>query len=64
MKLAGVIVIIGGWLLATVAALQVASLRGKLAMNVIGIAVVLYGLFGLLQRAHLKTAIWKGGRPH
>jgi len=31
---------------------------------VIGIAVVLYGLVGLLNRAHLKTAIWKGGRPH
>ncbi len=62
MKLAGVIVIVAGWLLATVVALQVGSLRGKLALTVIGIAVILCGLIGLLNRAHLKTAIWKGAR--
>jgi hypothetical protein len=64
MKVAGVIVVIGGWLLATVVSLQVASLRGKLALTVVGIAVTLYGLIGLLNRAHLKTAIWKGARTH
>ncbi len=64
MKLAGVIVTIAGWLLATVVSLQVPSLRGKLALTVIGLAVTLYGVIGLVNRAHLKTAIWKGGRPH
>ena len=62
MKLAGLITIIVGWLLATVVALQVGSLRGRFALATVGIAVILYGLIGLLNKAHLKTAIWKQSR--
>ena len=62
MKLAGVITIVVGWLLATVVALQIGSLRGKLALVIVGIAVILFGLIGLLNKAHVKTAIWKA--PH
>ncbi len=59
MKLTGLVTILIGWLLATVVALQVGSLRGRLALAIVGIAVILYGLIGLLNKAHLKTAIWK-----
>ena len=59
MKLAGVITILVGWLLATVVALQIGSLGGKLIMVLIGLVVILYGLFGILNKAHVKTAIWK-----
>ncbi len=59
MKLAGLVTIVIGWLLATVIALQVGSLRGKFAVTIVGIAVILYGLIGLLNKAHLKAAIWK-----
>ena len=62
MKLAGLITILIGWLLASVVALQVGSLRGKLALTIVGIAVILYGLIGLLNKAHQKTAIWKQSR--
>ena len=62
MKLAGLVTIFIGWLLATVVALQVGSLSGKFVFAVVGIIVILYGLIGLLNRAHLQTAIWK--RPH
>ena len=62
MKLAGLITMFIGWLLATVVALQVGSLRGKFALAIVGIAVILYGLMGLLNKAHLRTAIWKQSR--
>ena len=62
MKLAGLVTMVIGWLLATVVALQVGSLRGKFALAIMGIAVILYGLIGLLNKAHLKTAIWKQSR--
>ncbi len=59
MKLAGLVTIVIGWLIATVVALQAGRLRGKFALVILGIAVILYGLIGLLNKAHLKTAIWK-----
>ncbi len=62
MKLAGLITMVIGWLLATVVALQVGSLRGKLALTIVGIAVIFFGLIALLNKAHLKTAIWKQSR--
>ncbi|GEM_PF-2523678 len=63
MKLAGLITIVIGWLLATVVALQIERLRGKFALVIVGIAVILFGLMGLLNKAHVKTAIWKQPRP-
>ncbi len=62
MKLAALITMVIGWLLATVVALQVGSLRGRFTLAIVGIAVILYGLIGLLNKAHLKTAIWKQSR--
>jgi len=62
MKLAGLITMLVGWLLATVGALQVERLRGKFALVIVGIAVILFGLIGLLNKAQLKTAIWKQSR--
>ena len=62
MKLAGLVTMVIGWLLATVVALNVGSLRGKFALSILGIAVILYGLIGLLNKAHLKSAIWQQSR--
>lgn len=59
MKLAGLITIVIGWLIATVVALQVGSLGGRFALAIVGIGVILYGLIGVLNKAHLNTAIWK-----
>jgi hypothetical protein len=62
MKLTGLMTMIVGWLLATVVALQVGSVGGRFALAIIGITIILYGLLGLLNKAHLKTAIWKQSR--
>ncbi len=62
MKLAGLITIVIGWLIATVVTLQVGSLGGKFVLAIVGIVVILYGLIGLLNKEHLKTAIWKRSR--
>ncbi len=62
MKLVGLIIIVIGWLLATVVALQVGSLGARFALAIVGIVVILCGLIGVLNKAHLKTAIWKQSR--
>ena len=59
MRLLGVLVILGGWLLA-VAGLFLSSsvaVRGVLACA--GIAVSLYGSLGILNGYYLERAIWK-----
>ena len=62
MKLVGLIIMVIGWLLTTVVALQVGSLGARFALAIVGIVVILYGLIGVLNKAHLKTAIWKQSR--
>ena len=58
MKIAGVLVILAGWLIA-VLGLNVSSLGGKYALAILGIAMSLFGILGILNKAHLKDAIWK-----
>lgn len=59
MKLLGVIVILAGWAL-SVGGLFISSdttVRGAIA--IVGICVTLFGIFGVLNQAFLKTANWK-----
>ncbi|MFI5355407.1 MAG: hypothetical protein ACHQX0_07335 [Desulfobaccales bacterium] len=59
MKVIGLIVILAGWAL-SVAGLFISdsnTVRGGLA--VLGIAVTLFGIFGILNPTFLKTANWK-----
>jgi len=59
MKLAGVVITFVGFLIA-VASLGTASSTGaRLGMVLVGIMVSLIGIFGVLNRAYLKDAIWK-----
>ena len=44
----------------TVASLGVASaMSGRLIMTLLGIAVSLFGIMGILNPHYVKTAIWK-----
>lgn len=59
MKLLGVIVVLAGWLIA-ISGLYVSAevmVRGLIAL--LGIAVSLFGIFGVLNPIYLKTANWK-----
>lgn len=59
MKLFGVLVILAGWALAVAGLFlsQSTTVRGGLAL--LGICVTLFGIFGILNQAFLKTANWK-----
>ncbi len=59
MILAGIVMTLLGFLL-TVASLGVtSSVGGRMTMVLIGLAVSLTGILGVMNRAFLKKAIWR-----
>jgi hypothetical protein len=59
MIIAGIIVTILGFLI-SVASLSVASsVSGRMVMVLLGIAVSLFGIIGVLNRGFLSKAIWR-----
>ncbi|HVO80445.1 MAG TPA: hypothetical protein VMT28_06930 [Terriglobales bacterium] len=59
MKVVGFLLVLIGWL-APVATLTVTqSMTVRLVLAVIGISISLVGILGVLNKAHLKHAIWK-----
>lgn len=59
MRIAGLALVMGGWLIA-VSGLFVASSNGARAIiALIGIAVSLFGSVGVLNKYYLDRAIWK-----
>jgi hypothetical protein len=58
-KLIGVLVAIAGWLLTLSGLFMSSTNTGRAGFAVLGIAVSLFGIFGLINAAFLKTAIWK-----
>ncbi len=59
MKIAGLLIIIAGWLI-SVASLPLASSNGaRLLICLVGIAVSGIGILKVLNAAHVKNAIWK-----
>jgi hypothetical protein len=59
MKLIGALIVLGGWVL-TLAGLFISTatnVRGGIAL--LGIAVSLFGIFGVLNPIYLKNANWK-----
>ena len=62
MALLGLLVTLAGFLL-SVLSLGLSSATGvRLLIVLVGIAVSLFGIIGILNKAYLKDAIWKGGR--
>lgn len=60
MKVLGLALIVAGWIIATIVSLHAAKeLPARFALTIFGIAVSLFGLCGVLNKGHLKHAIWK-----
>lgn len=60
MILVGILVTLLGFVI-SVLSLALGSVGGRLAMVLLGLAVSLFGIMGVLNRAFLKNAIWKKG---
>ena len=58
MKLAGIVVILLGWIIA-IMSLTLTNSGLQLVMVLAGFIVSLFGIIGVLNRAHLAQAIWK-----
>jgi hypothetical protein len=59
MKLLGILLVLAGWLIPVMALVLTQSNAARLIVTVVGIAITLFGILGVLNRAHLKNAIWK-----
>ena len=59
MKLVGILLALGGWLLPVVGLTMTDSLGARFGLSVIGLIVSLVGILVVLNGAHLKDAIWK-----
>ena len=58
-KLIGVLLVLVGWLLPVLTLVSVQSAGVRLFLSLLGIAISLAGIFGVLNKAHLKDAVWK-----
>jgi hypothetical protein len=59
LKLAGVAAALGGWLIVLFGLHMSSSVSGRMTTTLIGFAVTLVGVVGLLPSAASKNAIWK-----
>jgi len=59
MKIVGVLVVLAGWLIPVVGVTITQSTSVRFALVLLGSAVTLFGIVGVLNKAHLKSAIWK-----
>jgi hypothetical protein len=59
MKLTGFLVAVLGWVLAVAGLLISGSNGGRFAFCILGIAVSLFGILSILNKAHQKEAVWR-----
>jgi hypothetical protein len=59
MALAGILITVLGFVLALLSLGMTASVGGRLAMVLAGMATSLIGIMAVLNRAYLKNAIWR-----
>jgi hypothetical protein len=59
MKLVGLALVIIGWLLPIVTLPYTQSLKVRFVLALLGIAISLFGILSVLNKEHLKKAIWK-----
>jgi hypothetical protein len=57
----GIIVTFLGFIISLLSLTLASSVTGRLTLVLLGIAVSLFGILGLLNRAFMKKAIWKKG---
>jgi hypothetical protein len=61
MRIVGILLALAGWLLPVAALSMTQSVGARFAACLIGIAISLVGILGVLNKAHLENAIWKKG---
>lgn len=59
MKITGLLLAVVGWVIPVVGLTLTQSLSARFIMAVIGIGISLIGILGVLNKAHMKDAIWK-----
>ena len=60
MRIVGILLALVGWLIPVVGLTVTQSLTARFVLVVLGIGISLTGILGVLNKAHLKNAIWKG----
>ncbi len=61
MILIGLLVTFLGFVISVLSLALTSSVGGRLVIVLLGIAVSLFGIMGLLNKHYLKNAIWKKG---
>lgn len=61
MILMGIIVTLLGFVISLLSLTLTPSVSGRLVVVLFGLAVSLFGILGLLNRAYIHKAIWKQG---
>lgn len=59
MRLVGLALVIIGWLLPIATLPYTQSLKVRFVLALLGIAISLFGILSVLNKEHLKKAIWK-----
>lgn len=59
MQIVGILLVLIGWIIPVVGLTITQSLGARFILVVLGITVSLIGILGVLNKAHLKKAIWK-----
>jgi hypothetical protein len=59
MALVGLVITVVGFVIAVASLGMTASVGGRMVMVLVGTAVSLFGIMGVVNQAYLKDAIWK-----
>jgi uncharacterized membrane protein YgaE (UPF0421/DUF939 family) len=59
MVFAGIVVTLVGFVIALLSLPLASSVNARLLMVVLGLAVSLFGILGMINPAYLKNAIWR-----
>jgi len=59
MVVVGLLIMLAGFLLSLLSLTVASTVGARMALVLVGIAISLFGLIGVLNRAYLKNALWK-----
>ena len=59
MRIVGIVLALLGWLIPVVGLTLTQSLTARFVLVLLGIGISLTGILGILNKVHLKNAIWK-----
>ena len=59
MVIAGLVVTLLGFLISVASLTLTTSVGGRMGIVLVGLAISLFGIIGLINKAYLKNPIWK-----